>query len=131
MKIIITGGLGFVGSHLAEKLLKKNHVVILTKSLSKINNVNGFKNNLIIEKVNLNNFSKTEKVLKKHKADIIIHLAGITSHSQSFDSPLLDVDSNSKSTLFLLEYIRQHNPKCSLILGSIHCNWPSKKITCK
>ena len=50
MKIIITGGLGFVGSHLAEKLLKKNHVVILTKSLSKINNVQGFKNNLIIEK---------------------------------------------------------------------------------
>jgi len=118
MKIIITGGLGFVGSHLAEKLLKKNHVVILTKSLSKINNVQGFKNNLIIEKVNLNNFSKTEKVLKKHKADIIIHLAGITSHSQSFESPLLDIDSNSKSTLFLLEYIRQHNPKCSLILGS-------------
>ena len=118
MIIIITGGLGFVGSHLAEKLLKKNHVVILTKSLSKINNVQGFKNNLIIEKVNLNNFSKTEKVLKKHKADIIIHLAGITSHSQSFESPLLDIDSNSKSTLFLLEYIRQHNPKCSLILGS-------------
>ena len=65
MKIIITGGLGFVGSHLAEKLLKKNCVVILTKSLSKINNVQGFKNNLIIEKVNLNNFSKMEKVLKK------------------------------------------------------------------
>ena len=56
-------------------ILKKNHVVILTKSLSKINNVNGFKNNLIIEKVNLNNFPKTEKVLKKYKADIIIHLA--------------------------------------------------------
>ncbi len=118
MKIIITGGLGFVGSHLAEKLLKKNCVVILTKSLSKINNVRGFKNNLIIEKVNLNNFSKMEKVLKKHKADIIIHLAGITSHSQSFDSPLLDIDSNSKSTLFLLEYIRHYNPKCNLILGS-------------
>ena len=118
MKIIITGGLGFVGSHLAEKLLKKNHVVILTKSLSKINNVQGFKNNLIIEKVNINNFSKMEKVLKKHKADIIIHLAGTTSHSQSFDSPLLDIDSNSKSTLFLLEHIRQHNPKCNLILGS-------------
>ena len=39
MKIIITGGLGFVGSHLAEKLFQKHDVVIFTKSFSKINNI--------------------------------------------------------------------------------------------
>ena len=39
MKIIITGGLGFVGSHLAEQLVEKHDVVIFTKSFSKINNI--------------------------------------------------------------------------------------------
>ena len=118
MKIIITGGLGFVGSHLAEKLCQKHNVVIFTKSFSKINNVKNFKNKVKIEKIDVTNFSKFGSRIKKHKPDIIIHLAGITSHSASFDSPLLDVDSNAKSTLFILETIRKLNYKCKFILGS-------------
>ena len=118
MRIIITGGLGFVGSHLAEKLCQKHNVVIFTKSFSKINNVKNFKNKVKIEKIDVTNFSKFGSRIKKHKPDIIIHLAGITSHSASFDSPLLDVDSNAKSTLFILETIRKLNYKCKFILGS-------------
>ena len=118
MKIIITGGLGFVGSHLAEKLCQKHNVVIFTKSFSKINNVKNFKNKVKIEKIDVINFSKFGSRIKKHKPDIIIHLAGITSHSASFDSPLLDIDSNAKSTLFILETIRKLNYKCKFILGS-------------
>ena len=118
MKIIITGGLGFVGSHLAEKLCQKHNVVIFTKSFSKINNVKNFKNKVKIEKIDVTNFSKFGSRIKKHKPDIIIHLAGITSHSASFDSPLLDIDSNAKSTLFILETIRKLNYKCKFILGS-------------
>ena len=118
MRIIITGGLGFVGSHLAEKLCQKHNVVIFTKSFSKINNVKNFKNKVKIEKIDVTNFSKFGSRIKKHKPDIIIHLAGITSHSASFDSPLLDIDSNAKSTLFILETIRKLNYKCKFILGS-------------
>ena len=118
MRIIITGGLGFVGSHLAEKLCQKHNVVIFTKSFSKINNVKNFKNKVKIEKIDVINFSKFGSRIKKHKPDIIIHLAGITSHSASFDSPLLDIDSNAKSTLFILETIRKLNYKCKFILGS-------------
>ena len=118
MKIIITGGLGFVGSHLAEKLFQKHDVVIFTKSFSKINNIKNFKNKVKIEKVDVTNFSKLGSKIKKHKPDIIIHLAGITSHSVSFESPLLDVDSNAKSTLFILETIKKLNNKCKFILGS-------------
>ena len=118
MKIIITGGLGFVGSHLAEQLFQKHDVVIFTKSFSKINNIENFKNKVKIEKVDVTNFSKLGSKIKKHKPDIIIHLAGITSHSVSFESPLLDVDSNAKSTLFILETIKKLNNKCKFILGS-------------
>ena len=118
MKIIITGGLGFVGSHLAEQLFQKHDVVIFTKSFSKINNIENFKNKVKIEKVDVTNFPKLGAKIKKHKPDIIIHLAGITSHSVSFESPLLDVDSNAKSTLFILETIKKLNNKCKFILGS-------------
>ena len=118
MKIIITGGLGFVGSHLAEQLFQKHDVVIFTKSFSKINNIENFKNKVKIEKVDVTNFSKLGSKIKKHKPDIMIHLAGITSHSVSFESPLLDVDSNAKSTLFILETIKKLNNKCKFILGS-------------
>ena len=118
MKIIITGGLGFVGSHLAEQLVEKHDVVIFTKSFSKINNIKNYKSKVTIEKVDVTNFSKLGSRIKKHKPDMIIHLAGITSHSKSFESPLLDVDSNAKSTLFILETIRKLNYKCKFILGS-------------
>ena len=118
MKIIITGGLGFVGSHLAEQLVGKHDVVIFTKSFSKINNIKNYKNKVTIEKIDVTNFSKLGSRIKKHKPDMIIHLAGITSHSKSFESPLLDVDSNAKSTLFILETIRKLNYKCKFILGS-------------
>ena len=49
---------------------------------------------------------------------MIIHLAGNTSHSKSFEKPLQDVDSNTKSTLFMLEKIRQLKIQCKFILGS-------------
>ena len=45
--------------------------------------------------------------MKNFKPDIIIHLAGNTSHSKSFEKPLQDVDSNIKTTLFMLEKIKQ------------------------
>lgn len=118
MKIIITGGLGFIGSHLAEHLSKKHDVIIFTKSLSKIKNIEHFKDKIKVEKIDITNFPKFGSSIKKYKPDMIIHLAGITSHSASFDSPLLDVDSNAKSTLFILETIRKLNYKCKFILGS-------------
>jgi len=118
MKIIITGGLGFIGSHLAELLSKRHDVIIFTKTFSKINNVRHFKDKIKIEKMDVTNFTKLGSRIKKHKPDMIIHLAGITSHSSSFDSPLLDIDSNAKSTLFILEIIKKLNSKCKFILGS-------------
>jgi len=119
MKILITGGMGFVGSHLCEELLKENHkLVIITKSNTKRNNVSHILKKVKIEKVDITNFPKLGKCIEKHKPQIIIHLAGETSHSKSFKEPLYNVDSNAKSTLFILEKIRKMNLKCKFILGS-------------
>lgn len=119
MKILITGGLGFVGSHLAEQLLKENHrLILLTRSLSKQRNVSKIIKKIKIEKINVTDFTKLGRVIEKHRPEIIIHLAGETSHSKSFADPLADIDSNAKSTLFMLEKIRALNLKCRFILGS-------------
>lgn len=119
MKILITGGMGFVGSHLCEELLKENHkLVIVTKSNTKKNNISHILKKIKIAKADITNFPKLGKCIEKHKPQIIIHLAGETSHSKSFENPLDNVDSNTKATLFILEKIRIMNLKCKFILGS-------------
>ena len=119
LKLLITGGLGFIGSNLVDSLSKKNHKIkILTKTLSKKNNIKNSYDKVEIEKINLTNFKRLGQIIEKFKPDIIIHLAGNTSHSKSFEEPLGDIDSNSKTTLFMLEKIRELGLSCKFVLGS-------------
>jgi len=119
MKIMITGGLGFIGSHLAEELVKQNHkLILLTKTYSKKSNIDTIKKSVIIEKIDVTDFVKLEKSIQKHKPNVIVHLAGQTSHTKSFEDPLQDIESNAKSTLFILETIKKLKLKCKFILGS-------------
>ena len=119
MKIMITGGMGFIGSHLSEQLLiEKHNLVILTKSFFKKHNITNISKKIKIEKTDITNFKKLGQSIQKNKPDVIIHLAGQTSHSQSFKEPLNDIDSNTKPTLFILEEIRKKKLKCRFVLGS-------------
>ena len=119
LKLLITGGLGFIGSNLVDSLSKKNHKIkILTKTFSKKNNIKNSYDKVEIEKINLTNFKRLGQIIEKFKPDIIIHLAGNTSHSKSFEEPLEDIDSNSKTTLFMLEKIRELGLSCKFVLGS-------------
>ena len=119
MKILITGGLGFVGSHLAEELLDDGHdLILLTRSLTKKDNIAQIAKKVKIEKIDITDFVKLGKSIEKNKPDVIIHLAGETSHSKSFDNPLGDIESNAASTLFILEKIRTSKIRCRFILGS-------------
>ena len=116
---MITGGLGFVGSHLDESLSNDKHeIIILTRSFSKKKNVILFKNKVKIIKVDVQNYKKFSNVIIKHKPDVLFHLAGETSHSKSFLDPMKDVDSNIKSTICALETIHKNKIKCRFILGS-------------
>ena len=119
MKIIVTGGLGFIGSHLSDSLLLDKHkVIILTRNLNSKSKIIKQLPKAKIEKVDTTDFHTLAKTIKKHKPDVIFHLAGETSHQNSFEDPMYDVDVNTKSTLSILETIRYFIPKCRLILGS-------------
>ena len=119
MKIMITGGMGFIGSHLCEQLLIEKHdLVVLTKSFLKKHNIANISKKIKIEKIDVTDFKRLGQSIQKNKPNVIIHLAGQTSHSQSFEQPLNDIDSNAKSTLFILEEIRKSKLKCRFILGS-------------
>ena len=116
---MITGGMGFIGSHLCEQLLMEKHdLVVLTKSFLKKHNIANISKKIKVEKIDVTNFKKLGQSIQKNKPNVIIHLAGQTSHSQSFEQPLNDIDSNAKSTLFILEEIRKSKLKCRFILGS-------------
>jgi len=116
---MITGGMGFIGSHLCEQLLMEKHdLVVLTKSFLKKHNIANISKKIKIEKIDVTDFKRLGQSIQKNKPNVIIHLAGQTSHSQSFKQPLNDIDSNAKSTLFILEEIRKSKLKCRFILGS-------------
>jgi len=119
MKIMITGGTGFVGSHLCDELLKDGHdITLLTRNENKKHNVIHNLDKIQLEYVDVTNFKQLENSIEKNNPEVIFHLAGETSHKKSFDNSLYDVDVNTKSTLCILETLRKINSKCKFILGS-------------
>ena len=78
MRLLITGGLGFIGSHLVDSLSKKNNdILILTKTLSKKSNLQNLRKNVKIKKINMTDFPRVGKILESYKPNVIIHLAGV------------------------------------------------------
>jgi UDP-glucose 4-epimerase len=119
MRVLITGGTGFVGSHLCDELLKDGHeITLLARNENKKHNVIHNLHKIQLEYVDVTNFKQLKNSIEKNNPEVIFHLAGETSHKKSFDNPLYDVDVNTKSTLCILETLRKINSKCKFILGS-------------
>ena len=119
MKVMITGGSGFVGSHLCDELIKDGHeIIVLVRTDAKKQNIKHILDRIRLEYVDITNSVDLENSIEKNKPDIIFHLAGETSHKKSFENPMFDVDVNAKATLCILEKIRNLNLKCRFILGS-------------
>lgn len=119
MKILVTGADGFIGSHLCDTLLKNNHEIIaISRNFNKIISGKYDFTRIHLHKVDVTDFSKLSKIITDNKPEIIVHLAGETSHKKSFENPMYDVDVNLKSTLCILETIRKSELNCKFILGS-------------
>ena len=119
MKLLVTGGLGFIGSHLSDQLIKENHeVTLIVRNLDKVENITNNSSKITVVQIDVTDINSLEQIIKEKKPDAIFHLAGTTSHKKSFENPIYDIDVNIKSTMCILESIRNHVPTCKFILGS-------------
>jgi len=119
MKVLVTGADGFIGSHLCEALLKKNHEIIaISRNFKQLPHFIYDCDKIHLNQIDVTDFPSLSKIITEHEPNLIIHLAGETSHKQSFENPMYDVDVNAKSTLCILETIRKSNLKTRFILGS-------------
>ena len=87
MNILITGGLGYVGSHLATTLGVKNKIIIVDNlSNSKILTLKKYKNfkKIFFYKKNISQEKEIKKILNKHEIETVIHLASLKSISNQF-----------------------------------------------
>jgi len=113
MKILITGGLGFVGSQLSNHYYKNEHdVTIITKSLDKISNIRNCPKIKILKK----DIRLIDDDCKGY--DLIFHLASTVHNYHILDDPYIDVDINCNGTIRLLESCRQFNPSVRMIYVS-------------
>ena len=126
-KVLITGGSGFIGSHLVVGLLEKNYQVIVLDNLS-----SGRRRNLIGQfkkikfyHVDISKKGKWEKLFKN--VDYVFHLAALADIVPSIDNPKKYFDSNVVGTLNLLEACRNYGIKKLIYSASSSCYGLTKK----
>ena len=119
-KVLITGGLGFIGSNLAHELVKLGSDVTILDSLYPKGGGNLFNIKGIEEKINLNFADMRDnaavKQLVKDK-DYIFNLAAQLSHVESMENPFEDLEINCLGTLTLLEACRKYNCEAKIIFS--------------
>ena len=110
MRILVTGGAGFIGSHLAEKLLNVGHEVLILDDFNdfydpqiKHANIADFAKDVAICHVDLRDNDSVRTVFRREKVDAIVHLAARAGVRPSIQSPRLYYDTNVIGTLHLLE----------------------------
>ncbi|MCL4339407.1 NAD-dependent epimerase/dehydratase family protein [Patescibacteria group bacterium] len=119
-KILITGGLGFIGSNLAVRLVEEGANVLLVDSMIPAYGGNLFNIEPVKQKVKIN-FSDIRDTTSMnylvHEKDVIFNLAGTLSHVDSMTDPMTDLEINCRAQLSLLESVRRYNPGTSVIFA--------------
>lgn len=132
MKTLVTGGAGFIGTHLISRLLKEKHDVICVDNftLGKQENVDKFLSNKKYKFYNIN-INETEKfceILKNEEIDFIYHLAANSDIQKGGKNPNIDYNDTFMTTYSVLELMRRKNIKnlffssTSAIYGDIKDN---------
>ena len=106
LEILVTGGAGFIGSHVVDKLINNNKKVIVVDNLSK-----GRKENINSEAIFYNldicDLEKLKDVFKQHNIKYVFHLAAQTNAMASNCEPVMDCNSNVLGTVNILELCKQ------------------------
>ena len=117
-RVMVTGGLGFIGSNLARRLVDLGADVLLVDSLIPAYGGNLFNIDGIADRVHVNvadiRQQSTMNYLVQDRA-VIFNLAGQVSHIDSIRDPYTDLEVNCRSQLTILEACRNHNPSVKVV----------------
>ena len=127
MNILVTGGAGFIGSHLVEQLLKKKHKISVIDNLStgRIENLQNFKDRIKFYRFDLSKKGKWEKILKK--IDVVFHLAALADIVPSIQNPDKYFNANVVATKNLVESCIKNKVKKIIYSASSSCYGIPKK----
>ena len=117
MKVLVTGGCGYIGSHTCVELLDAGYEVVIVDNLSKskkdvvekIEEITGKKVKLYVE--DLCNYDALDKIFDDEGIDVVIHFAGFKAVGESVGKPLVYYRNNLDSTITLLEVMNKHDCK--------------------
>lgn len=117
-RVLITGGLGFIGSNLAHKCLELGASVTIydcldPRSGGNMYNIENIQDNVQIVLNDLRNFEGMSAAILNH--DVLFNCAAYTSHPGAMREPLIDIDVNCKGVINLLEAARRFNPTIKIV----------------
>lgn len=137
---LVTGGAGFIGSSLADFLLKKDYKVVVIDNFCdfydpsiKRNNVNDNLDNpnYKLYEIDLRCKSDVEKVFRENKIDVVIHLAAMAGVRPSIENPILYQEVNCIGTQNLLEVMKEYGVKNLVMASSSSVYGNNKKVPFK
>ncbi|MFT4343881.1 MAG: SDR family NAD(P)-dependent oxidoreductase [Candidatus Woesearchaeota archaeon] len=140
MKVLVTGGAGFIGFHTSQALLARGDNVIIVDSLNEYYDPSLKRARLKILEQNANctfihadvsDEEVMEKVFKKHSFDKVCHLAAQAGVRYSLDHPLVYENANGKGTLVLLEMCKKHSVNHFVYASSSSVYGGSKELPFK
>lgn len=137
MKILVTGGLGYIGSHTVVELLNENYEVVVVDNLSnssidvvdKINTITGKTFKFYEE--DLCNLDELDKIFAAENADAVIHFAGYKAVGESVEKPLMYYENNLLSTINLVKTMQKYGVKTLVFSSSATVYGSPEKLPIK
>jgi UDP-glucuronate 4-epimerase len=135
MKVLITGGAGFIGSHLVERLLSEGHNVAILDDFNdfydpkiKRANISEVAKEITVHDVDLRDADKVAKLLQREKFGAIFHLAARAGVRPSIQQPQLYYDTNVAGTLHVLDGARASGIERFIFVSSSSVYGAAKKV---
>lgn len=116
MKILVTGGAGFIGSHIVDLLIEDGQKVVVVDDLSSGNEEN-INRNAKFYKVNIQDL-EVESIFREEKPDYVCHQAAQIDVRRSVSDPIFDAKINILGTINILQNCVKHNVKKVVVASS-------------
>ncbi|MFA6420239.1 MAG: NAD-dependent epimerase/dehydratase family protein, partial [archaeon] len=110
MKVLVTGGCGFVGSHLVDKLVEKNYSVVVVDNLS-AGKKEFLNKKAVLYVEDITNSKGLDSIFLKEKPELVVHAAAQIMLRKSIEEPVFDAMTNILGTINVLEACRKSGVK--------------------